>query len=117
MPGRKDCITIKVNGIKEKVQKKVLLSTVMEAYELFKIDHPEVKVGKSTFANLRPLYIVPISKKDHSVCCCKYHENFDMICEGLRSCIKELPTTDTLIQMSVCQPSSKACNLGDCKKM
>ena len=58
MPGRKDCITIKVNGIKEKVQKKVLLSTVMEAYELFKIDHPEVKVGKSTFAHLHTLFLL-----------------------------------------------------------
>ena len=61
MPGRRDFVTIKQEGTKTKVQKKVMLCTVMEAYHAFKKENTDVKIGKSKFASLRPANIVPIS--------------------------------------------------------
>ena len=54
MPGRKDFVTVLENGRKVKVQKKIMLSTFVEAFRTFQEDHPDEKIGKSTFAALRP---------------------------------------------------------------
>ena len=44
------------------MQKKILLSTVMETYQKFKAGYPEVKVGISKFASLCPLHVLPVSE-------------------------------------------------------
>ena len=44
MAGMRDCVTMKVNGKKEKVQKKMLLCTLYEAYPLFKEYNPDIKL-------------------------------------------------------------------------
>lgn len=79
MPGRNDSVTVIKNGKKKKVQKKLFMMTVMEAIKQFKNENHDKKIGKSKFAILHPKNVVPISKKDHNVCCCSYHENFDML--------------------------------------
>lgn len=112
-PGRKDYVTVVKDGKKVKLQKKVLLCTVLEAHQQFKTDNPGVKIGKSLFASLRPPHIVPISEKDHNVCCCKYHENFDLLCSGVKGSV-DLPDTKTLLNMTVCDPESVKCYLGEC---
>ena len=57
MPG-KDCISIRVNGEKEHVQKWLLLSSIREAYQQFQVDHPGVKIGLTKFVELRPKNVV-----------------------------------------------------------
>lgn len=44
MPGKKDFVTIRENGTKSQVQKRLLLVTLNEAYQLFKEKFPDVKV-------------------------------------------------------------------------
>ena len=39
---------------------------VSEAYQLFKQDHPSIKVGKSKFASLRPKHVCICSDRDHT---------------------------------------------------
>ena len=52
-PGKKDCVSIKLEGgSKEKVQKRLLLTYLNEIYALFKSKFPNLHVGFSTFALL-----------------------------------------------------------------
>ena len=72
MPGKKDYVTVIENGVKtqqkkkKKKKKKILLMNVSEAYQLFKQDHPSIKVGKSTFASLHPKHVCICSDRDHT---------------------------------------------------
>jgi hypothetical protein len=115
LPGRKDYITVVKNGRKERVQKKILMTTVMEAFQQFKLMNPDVKIGKSKFANLRPKNVVPITEKDHTVCCCSYHENFEMLFNGIGQLQGDLPGVGEIIAMSSCTENIK-CKLGECEK-
>ena len=51
LPG-KDYITVNVDGAKEKLQKRIFMMTVREAFPLFKEEHSDISVGKSKFASL-----------------------------------------------------------------
>jgi len=76
MPGKADCITVRnSNGEKMKTQKRHLTMTLSEAYCCFKADHPQINIGKSKFANLRPKWVFVSSQMPHNVCGCRYHEN------------------------------------------
>ena len=114
MPGRKDFITMNINDSKEKVQKKVMLMTVKEAHSIFKREN-NIKIGKSTFAKLRPQNIMPVSERDQNVCCCIYHENFDLLCEGFIK-IQQIPNRKALQEGIVCDIDNVQCNIGDCEK-
>ena len=71
MAGKKDCVSMKVHGEKKCVQKRRILTTVREAYTLFKEKYPDVKIGFSKFAEARPKNVVlPGSSGTHTVCLC-----------------------------------------------
>ena len=113
MPGKKDFVSLKTNELKQKVQKKVMLMTVREAHSIFKSEN-NIKVGKSTFAKLRPKNILPISERDQNVCCCIYHENFELLCEGMRKS-QDIPDRRALLDGIVCEKDKVKCSLGECK--
>ena len=54
MPGRKDSVSMLLNGDKQHVQKQLILLIEYEAFLLFKEKHPDVKLGFSKFAEARP---------------------------------------------------------------
>jgi hypothetical protein len=69
MPGKKDYISIKVNGVKIHEQKRLLLYNLKELYSHFRNSHPEVKVGFSKLASLHPRNcIMAGASGTHSVC-------------------------------------------------
>lgn len=84
LPGRKDFVIVRRGGKKTRLQKKVLLTIVLEAFKQFKCENQDVKLGKSKFVNMRPQHVLQILEKDHTVCCCSYHENYDMLLNGIR---------------------------------
>ena len=91
-PGGKDCVSVKMlNGGKEQRQKRLLLLNISEAYELFK-QESHSKAGKSKFASLRPPQVVPKTLRDQEVCMCKYHENIELILEGLQKILPRVAT-------------------------
>ena len=54
-PGIKDQVTVwDDDGNKTKLRKYYLLMHVKEVYALFKSEHPDIKIGFSKFAELRP---------------------------------------------------------------
>lgn len=57
MPGSSDCVSMLVEGQKQKVQKRLMLYTIKEAYKLFKQQNPLSKIGLTKFMELRPYYL------------------------------------------------------------
>ena len=55
-----------------------------ETFELFKRAHPEVKVGFSKFASLRPVNVLLLKDQSPDQCKCKIHENFILKLTGLK---------------------------------
>lgn len=75
MPGKTDCKSIRrQDGSKEYVQKRLLLCNLKELYADFKTQFPNIKIGFSKFAELRPKFcILAGGTGTHSVCVCLYH--------------------------------------------
>ena len=76
LPGKKDYISVRVNGEKNQIQKRLLLGNLAELYEVFKTQHPDVKVSLAKFCTLRPKSCKPVgSPGGHNVCVCQKHQN------------------------------------------
>ena len=58
LPGQRDCLSVRVGGVREVRQKRLLLLGLREAYASFKEDNPDCSIGFSTFATLRPKEVV-----------------------------------------------------------
>eukprot|EP00731_Ephydatia_muelleri_P007530 Em0003g1778a len=86
MPGKKDFLSVrKADGEKEHRQKRLVLCNLKEAYHQFKTEHPDVKVGFSKFAELRPKECVLAGATGtHSVCVCAIHQNVKLMMAGGR---------------------------------
>jgi len=85
MPAKSDFVTVRdKDGHKHKVklQKKRLVRTVGECYQMFRMDHLECTVGLSKFAHLRPKNCVLTSDMPHNVCGYKYHNNIIILLEN-----------------------------------
>lgn len=83
-PRRKDYIIIRTGTEKAKIQKKYLMMTVNEAHSLFCDANPDIKIGRSKFADLRPKHVWLNAKFPNNVCSCKYHENMRLLLESLK---------------------------------
>jgi hypothetical protein len=72
------------DGSKSKIQKRLLLMRIGEAYQAFKLEHPNEVIGRSKFASLRPANCILLSKTGyHNVCCCIYHENLKLMYDSI----------------------------------
>lgn len=76
LPGRKDFVSVHINGEKQQVRKRLLLGNLSELYEAFKKEHPSVKISFAKFCLIRPKHCKIIgSPGGHSVCVCQKHQN------------------------------------------
>lgn len=123
MPGKKDCVTMKIDGVKQKVQKRLLLCNLIEAYRKFK-DEGASKVGFSKFALLRPKNVVLAGASGtHSVCVCTIHQNVKLMVEACRQRdFQELIPDHTgnitykdLLSLLSCNPATPDCFLDQCQ--
>ena len=81
MPGKKDCVSVITKEGKR--EKRLLLCNLKEAHQHFKVLHPSVKVGFSTFASLRPKECVLAgSSGTHTVCACTHHQTTKLLFIG-----------------------------------
>ncbi|CAF1255119.1 unnamed protein product [Rotaria sordida] len=71
------------NGNKITYQKKILLYTIREAYELFLAANPGISVSQTAFAEIRPKHISVKSSMAHRVCISIYHENVNLLLNSL----------------------------------
>ena len=82
MPRKRDCISVKINGKKTLMQKRLLLCNLIEAHRQLYNEYPNVKVGHSKFMELRPKNVVLAGTAGtHNVCECVLHQNVKLIFE------------------------------------
>lgn len=109
-PGMKDCVTVRhEDGTKEKIQKRLILCNINELFKKFKDTHPELKIGRSKFCELRPKWcVLPGPKGTHSVCVCAIHQNLKLMANAIKMDYKDL------IKKSVCDLENEECMTGHC---
>ena len=114
-PSAKDFLRIRnEEGIKESVQKRLVLMNLKEAFALYKSDETNPCIGFSTFAELRPKNcILAGASSTHSVCVCIYHQNAKLQFSALG--LKKMYYKD-LLEKAVCDVNNRNCMLQICKK-
>ena len=129
MPGKKDSVSMVVDGVKQQVQKRLILLTQYEAFILFKEKYPEVKLGFSKFAEARPKNVVlPGSAGTHNVCVCTYHQNSKLMLSNSQiASKKEFKKIvgdsyegeiryEHLVAKMICNPPREECWLATCEQ-
>ena len=113
-PGARDYVVIRNElGEKEKVQKRLILGTLKEAYRQFKEDSNNPSIGFSSFCALRPRNCVLAgSAGTHAVCVCVYHQNVKLMIDSLGG--RGLSYYD-LIDHAVCDSEREQCMVGTCE--
>ena len=116
--GKKDFVSVRQGEKRVHIQKRLVLSNLKEAYCDFKDKFPDVKVGFSKFAELRPRHCVLAGGSGtHSVCVCTIHQNIKLMIQGVK--LSDLSATalmnyhDCLAQI-MCNPPSPSCYLDSC---
>ena len=91
-PGRRD-VTVRDEAGKKKLQKRHLLVSVKEGYAIFKESNPDVKLGISKFAEIRPPNVLLRSETPSNVCqfWCIYRQNFILALISIHQYITEIP--------------------------
>lgn len=121
MPGKKDTISVKIDGERTLVQKRLLLLDLRGLFIKFNECYPDCTVGFSTFAKLRPKHCVLAGPHGtHSVCVCTIHENCKLMLEAInvQNMTKQFAMQinnykDCLYQI-MCKEPSSACYLDTC---
>ena len=121
MPGMKNFVSVRQEGKRVHVQKRLVLSNLKEVYRSFKDAFPSKKIGFSKFAELRPPHCVLAGASGtHSVCVCTIHQNVKLMFLGARlSDIVapesiSLPTYHHCLAKILCNPPLPTCYLEHC---
>ena len=113
MPGKKDFVSVKQEGKRVHVQKRLMLSNLREVYHEFKEKFPDRKIGFSKFAELRPKHcILAGASGTHSVCVCTIYQNVKLMMLSMQ--IPDLPTYHHCLAKIICNPPLPKCYLGEC---
>ena len=75
MPGKKDFVSVKQEGKRVHVQKRLMLSNLREVYHEFKEKFPDRKIGFSKFAELRPKHCILAGASGYTFCMCVYNSS------------------------------------------
>lgn len=114
--GRRDAIC-DGGGNKTKTQVRYMICSISEAFQQFKEQNPDVAVGKSKFADLRPSHVLLSSKLPHNVCLCKYHQNFALALDGLHKINPDIPKYSTKFpESTICSDATRNCWFNECDK-
>ena len=119
-PNVRDFVSVIENGKKIKIQVRHLLLTMKEAYQLFKHDHLDIKIGLSRFCELRPVNVRSIANLPRNVCVCTYHENMRFALDSLvkvdRLLLSNIKIGKDMSQNFVCKDSLNDCFDNKCNK-
>ena len=120
MPGKKDFLLVREDGKRLHAQKRLLLCNLKEAYQLFVSRHPDMKIGFSKFAELRPKEcVIAGSSGTHSVCVCTTHQNVKLMMVGTpmedaSDGVMQLNHYSSALAVVRCNPFHPRCALGEC---
>jgi len=114
--GKKEYVSVKVDGVKIQKQKRLLLVNLKEMYEHFRKDNPESKIGFSKFCDLRPRWCITVgSRSSHSVCVCEIHQNVKLLVSALHNVGIQNISYEDLMSTMVCNISSRNCMIHQCE--
>lgn len=118
-PGIKEYTTINENGVKEKVQRRLVMMNLNEAFEQFKIENPEKKIGFSKFAELRPKECILAGQTHgiHVVCVCEKHQNVSLKFDALKkNQLLDFDKLNDVLDSLLCETRTEKCSLAKCTK-
>ena len=100
-----------------KLQKRHIMWSLKELYQLFLTQHPEIKIPLSKFCSLRPVNVLLSSAMPRDAGLGQYHENIRMLYERIAKEIQALPPYfEALGDNFVCDNTSEFCTTGKCAK-
>ena len=109
-PGKKDYVTVKIDGQKVHQQKRLLLCNLRELYVnfVFASDH---RIGFSKFCQLRPKWCKSVGSTGmHNVCVCQHHQNVKLAVNVL----PENQEYKLLLSKITCSVENRNCMLKQC---
>jgi hypothetical protein len=109
-PGMKDVSTCKSS--REKSQTRHLLYTLKEAFQLFKLDHPDVPVQFTKFAASRPYFVRLQRDIPANVCVCAIHANMHLMLDAISKVIDQPVLTASF----VCDQEMETCMFFECSQ-
>eukprot|EP00731_Ephydatia_muelleri_P022793 Em0015g376a len=127
MPGKKDYVSMLVEGKREHVQKRLLLFNLKDAHGQFLDENVGLKVSLAKFKELRPKNVILAGASGtHNVCVCTIHQNVKLMVEGAKILtLEDLRdkfgssdgeiTYKHLLANLICNPAQPECHLGSCQ--
>jgi hypothetical protein len=110
-PGKKDYVSVRIEGKSVHKQKHLLLSNLNELYVKFKENYPDVKIGRSKFCELRPKWcVIAGASGTHTVCVCSYHQNIKLMIVGANLNIDY----KDLLEELTCDINNYKCMMNEC---
>ena len=111
-PGMYDYVSVRIEGTKVKMPKRLLLSNVKELFIAYRERHGN-EVGFSKFCELRPKWCVTVTSSGmHNICVCIIHQNVKLMlaATSINVDYKEL------VAKAVCNTNLKDCMLHRCEE-
>ena len=115
LPGKRDVKTVRSDdGIRQQEQKRLILMTTREAWQLFQTEHEDdgVTVGLTTFQECRPEWVLICNTSNkglHIQCCCTYCENLSLLLESYNFKFKKNLSKADALNLTLCNMSNHAC--------
>ncbi|CAF4694523.1 unnamed protein product [Rotaria sp. Silwood1] len=89
-----------------------LHSNIGETFQQFKLKYPNMEISRSKFFSLRPVWVR--EQTTHESCMCIYHENADLVLQGISKSLQRLVTIKSLIEETICKSPSESCHYRQC---
>jgi hypothetical protein len=101
---KRDYSSVRIDAIKQKLQKRYLFLSLSEAYQLYTDENPNIIISRSSFKDLRPPNVLYISSTPHKVRLCLYHENVSLLLKTLSEYVDGLKTINLqpFVKLLVC---------------
>ncbi|CAF4667131.1 unnamed protein product, partial [Rotaria socialis] len=89
-----------------------LHSNIGETYQQFKSKYINIEISRSKFSSLRPVWVR--DQIGHESCMCIYHENADLVLQGISKSLHHLVSMKNLIEETICTSPSEFCYYRPC---
>ncbi|CAF4671364.1 unnamed protein product [Rotaria socialis] len=117
LPDKRDTVVVKDDdGKKVTYQKRILINNLRETYEFFKDENKSIDLSRSSFADLRLVFVVSKSALAHRNCLCVYHENVRLLLKDVDKYVDGTHSSSlsTFTDSLVCSTNNEECMFGCC---
>jgi hypothetical protein len=121
MPSKRDVVRVRVAPkVYEDVSKQVLECSLTEAYNIFKEQNPDIKIGQRSFEKRRPAQVVFANLNQRLVCGCVYHYRMDFLTQAVNATMKNLghvtkfSSSGDLVEATLCSPGTNCLHKKAC---